>query len=112
MSIIPAVIIVKLNYTSCKKTFKNYTIGNLMLLDGKYIFGPKCDMISVTNNIVEFYKYDFDKKNFYTINTIEKGIIVNGNPFINEDGTSKYSNKEIKSYMNQGYSNEWKIMKK
>jgi len=110
ISSIPELLIVKLKFTSCKTSFKNYTVGNLMLLDGSYLFTPNFDIKTVTNELVEFCRYDFNKKNItYDSNGIKEGIIIKGNPFINEDGSPKYSSKKIKRYINQGYSTDWKI---
>ena len=46
----------------------------------------------------------------YLIEMRKKGIIVKGNPFLDDNGNSLYYSKNIKQLIKEGYSKEWKIV--
>jgi len=112
---VPSFLLINLKYTAPlqKNTnnniFKNtYTLGTISLKDGTFLYTKDKNIKSISGNKVIFDTYDYTTKLFNREE--KKGIIVKGNPFLDNDGNQLYYSKNIKQLIKEGYSKDWKII--
>jgi hypothetical protein len=110
---VPLFLLINLKYTppSQKNTnvFDNtYSLGSISLSDGTFLYTKGKNIKSISGNKIVFDTYDYTKKLFDRDE--KKGIIVKGNPFLDDNGNSLYYSKNIKQLIKEGYSKEWKII--
>lgn len=116
---IPSFLLINLKYTPPQTIKYNnntntnilentYTLGTISLSDGTFLYAKDKNIKSISGNKVVFDTYDYTKKSFDREE--KKGIIVKDNPFLDDNGEPLYYSKNIKQFIKEGYSKEWKII--
>jgi hypothetical protein len=110
---VPLFLLINLKYTPPTQKHTNvfentYTLGTISLSDGTFLYTKDKNIKSISGNKVVFDTYNYTKKSFDREE--KKGIIIKGNPFLDDNGNSLYYSKNIKQLIKEGYSTEWKII--
>ena len=84
-----------INNNNNNNIFENtYTLGTISLSDGTFLYTKGKNIKSISGNKVVFDTYDYTKKSFDREE--KEGIILKGNPFLDNNGNQLYYSKNIK----------------